>query len=692
MSQDLPNTTPPSTPDKLQQEKRWVGLVLLLSTLSILSGLLLSVEGWLINGFPYWLQFNLIGHTLLSSLVFIPLCFYCFIHFKRTVGIRHPALLFSGLIACLFLLLLFISGFWLAVEGQTEQYHWMGFSHGVMAYVVMTLLALHIASHIHYKKSKNKNSDKSLFITLPHLLRNKTVVVTALYTVSIIGLALMNSDMNSDMNTPPSDNTKADYLYAYGDHPFRPSQTETTSGDFIKTEQIAKSQQCGSCHTDIYQQWLSSTHRQAASDPAYVKNINLLEKNRGIAATRYCEGCHAPVALLTGELTPGGKHGGVPDTPAHLEGVGCMGCHGINNVVHLNGTASYEFDPKEHYLFDSSTALVPQKIRNFLIRLNPDTHKQAMGSELMQAPKLCASCHEQFMDKSMNNWGWVKMQSEYTHWLGSPFSGQNEKSFQTETSLTCQSCHFPLVEGNDPSADKNGLIHSHRSLGANTVLPTLNGDVAQLEATIQFLQSAKVLVDIEEPHRQDTIQNHQFIDPTLRHKQQDNTPFFLYLGEQSTLRVTVTNRMVGHTFPAGTTDINQAWLYFKVSDADNQTVYESGHLNDALKLDTDAHTYHSIPVDRTGKAIWKHDLFRMTGDAYKNVIAAGKSDIKEYHFTVPSWAKEPLTATAIVKYRKFNQRYAKWALDHPRPVLPIVDMARDALTIPLKIKPVVENP
>lgn len=29
--------------------------------------------------------------------------------------------------------------------------------------------------------------------------------------------------------------------------------------------------------------------------------------------------------------------------------------------------------------------------------------------------------------------------------------------------------------------------------------------------------------------------------------------------------------------------------------------------------------YHSIPVDREDKAIWKHDLFRMTGDAYKNV-------------------------------------------------------------------------
>lgn len=368
-----------------------------------------------------------------------------------------------------------------------------------------------------------------------------------------------------------------------------------------------------------------------------------------------------------------------------------MGCHGIREVVHLNGTASYVFDPKEHYLFENSTNKAAQHIRNFLIRLNPEPHKAAMGSELMQSPTLCASCHEQFMDQSMNNWGWVKMQSEYHHWLDSPFSGQNDQSFQDESIVTCQGCHFPLVPGNDPSADDNGMIHSHRSLGANTVLPLLNGDQEQLDATIAFLQSARVLVDIEEPKRSDTVQSHQFVNQELRPQEQDKTPFFFYLGEDASLRVAVTNRMVGHTFPAGTTDINQAWLYFKVADADNRTVYESGALNDQLELDKNAHIYHSIPVDRTGKAIWKHDLFRMVGGSYKNVIAAGKSDIKDYQFKVPSWAKEPLTATVIVKYRKFNQRYARWALDHERPVLPVVEMARDSLTIPLKLKPIVER-
>jgi len=149
--------------------------------------------------------------------------------------------------------------------------------------------------------------------------------------------------------------------------------------------------------------------------------------------------------------------------------------------------------------------------------------------------------------------------------------------------------------------------------------------------------------------------------------------------------------MVGHSFPAGTTDLNQAWLNLTVTDIDNRVIYESGKLNDNLELDTSAHTYHTIPVDRQGKEVWRHDLFRMTGERYKNLIPAGGSDIVEYQFEVPSWAKQPLTVTAILKYRKFNQKYASWVFDIEKPILPIVDVARDTLTIPLRTKPITTN-
>jgi hypothetical protein len=92
-------------------------------------------------------------------------------------------------------------------------------------------------------------------------------------------------------------------------------------------------------------------------------------------------------------------------------------------------------------------------------------------------------------------------------------------------------------------------------------------------------------------------------------------------------------------------------------------------------------------VDRAGKHVWRHDLFNMTGDGYKKFIAAGESDLVNYQFTVPAWAKSPLSVSAAVRYRKLNNQYARWALKRPDAELPIVDVARTSLTFPVRERP-----
>jgi hypothetical protein len=57
---------------------------------------------------------------------------------------------------------------------------------------------------------------------------------------------------------------------------------------------------------------------------------------------------------------------------------------------------------------------------------------------------------------------------------------------------------------------------------------------------------------------------------------------------------------------------------------------------------------------------------------------------------VPAWAKSPLTVTATLKYRKLNQRYAKWALKEKYVDIPVVDLAWDSLDIPVRIRKEVE--
>ena len=670
------NTKNKNQSDLFERETSALQFVAVLGLISVLSGVLISLGA---SSFSNIIQWNIIGHSFVSALLFFYIVPYIYYHFKRSVGIRKPGVLFTGLLSALLILSVFVSGFWLVIKGHQESMSAIPKTHFLGAYGLIFITAFHLLLHC-INRRNNKKKKETVFITASKRTLFRMCVLGLLpYTILLVVVSVLYSFFY----VSPVQKTPSDYQTVYGPHPFRPSLTETDDQILIHVDQIAKSQQCAACHQDIYDDWTSSAHKQAASDPTYVKNITLLVEKKGIVAARYCEGCHAPVALLTGELTEGGTHGGISNTRANFEGVGCMGCHGIEKAVSTLGTASYHFSAKEHYLFDSSSSKLGQKVRNFLIQSSPEKHKQAMSGEILKDPKLCATCHEQFMDKDINDWGWVKMQNTYQSWLKGPFSGQNNQLHSESSIMRCQDCHFAKGLADDPSADSYGQVASHRSLGANTMLPVLNGDKEQLEETKRFLQSAKVVVHIEKPAPESNVISKQFVQQDLRFSIKDDTPYFLYLGDTAKLSVTVANRFVGHSFPSGTNDLNQAWLYFRVTDASDNEVYVSGSLDKDNFLDKSAHVYHAIPVDRFGKKVWRHDLFRMTGEVYSNVIEAGQSDIKDYQFKVPSWAKSPLTVEVVLKYRKLNQQYAQWALNDVDINLPIVDMARDSLLIPI---------
>jgi hypothetical protein len=441
---------------------------------------------------------------------------------------------------------------------------------------------------------------------------------------------------------------------------------------------------CVSCHEDIGEQWMSSVHQQAASDPAYVTNVSLLAEKKGISATRYCEGCHAPVALLTGQLTPGGEHGGIKGTPSNIHGVSCMSCHGVQSLPHIKGVASYEFTPAADYLFANSTNNLLSRLHNKLLELRPIQHKQDVGHDILSDPKTCAACHTQFMNKDMNDWGWVQMQDDYGAWLASPFSRQQEENFSNQQQTRCQDCHMQFVPSDDPSANAEGLVRSHNFAAANTFLPLLRNDTKQFEAVKAFLQQDKLRVNIDSPRRTDTIQSSLFLDEALRDTSE--IPMFYYLGESATIQVVVSNIGVGHDFPGGSVDINQAWIEFAVHDAQGSEIYLSGGIDAEGYVDKEAHFYRSLPVDKKGQLVWRHDLFNMVGNSIKRVIPAGKSDIAAFTFDIAPWVKSPLTIVATIKYRKLNNRYAKWALKENYIEIPAIDVAWDTLTIPVKIR------
>ena len=666
-----------NTKDLLKSEQK-----VALSNLALISACSLTgLITYIFSGHSIWLQWSVLGHLLTgiaSTLIMLP---YLYIHSRRTVGFRRPSVLISGLLSILLFVVFAGSGWLMLLEGLHENKRWIYHAHIAASFIFIAIVLLHLVLHVKKLPSKRKERMPNNFPSLPVDSIKRMGVFNGLVQLLIMVLALVYPITI----TPYSDEPEvSDYQYSYGPHRFRPSQTETVNNAFIDKKQIANSQRCISCHQDIADQWVSSVHQQAASDPAYVTNITLLAEKKGISATRYCEGCHAPVALLSGELSPGGEHGGIDGTVANKEGISCMGCHGIDSLVNLKGVASFQFAPAEDYLFSQSDNSLLLRLSDLLIKVKPDQHKKDLGKPLFKDSKFCSSCHTQFMDKDMNNWGWIKMQDEYAGWLNSPYSKQHKQDFSSTAVSRCQDCHMPLVDSADPSADADGKVRSHHFPGANTFLPLLRQDRKQLAAVKAFLQSDKLRVSIDKPSRNDALQTSRALEEELRDFEE--SPHYYYLGEMAKISVVVSNIGVGHDFPAGSIDINQVWVEFQALDAEGRLVFSSGEIGVDNYVDPEAYFYRSLPVDRHGRLVWRHDLFNMVGESFKRVIKAGESDIVSYNFTVPVWAKSPLIVTATLKYRKLNERYARWALKDKYVQIPVVDLAWDSLTIPVKIR------
>lgn len=656
----------------IQREKWLLPNFIIVSVVTLITGLNI----WLFERSGYAAHINAFVHSITSCIWLLIFCFYIFIHFKRTIGSRKLGLYASGLLLTGLLLCSAYSGLALLTTGFQER---LSLLHLYSTAIIIVLFLTHVIQNRLALRGQKKAKVNLALIQI------KTLFIACLASF-LLSLLCWIPSLWEASDQKELYKTVKNYSLSYGKNPFSPSKTTTENQTFIKEHAITDSENCQQCHGDIYQQWQSSIHRYAAADPAYVRNVSLLESKKGIDATRYCEGCHAPSALLSGRLTAGGKHGGTEGTPAFQEGVSCKSCHSIASINSTEGVASYHFSPTSSYPLNYSTSYIATAINELMIEALPQDHKRDFLPADLSTSKFCATCHAQFMDESMNNWGWVKMQDEYTAWLKSPYSGRHDETHSDQNATRCQDCHMPLVTADDPTADSRGKVRSHRFLGANTYVAQHFGEKEQFTQTIDFLQKNKMRISIDEPRRQDSTESRLTVSEEL--KQHTETPYFVYLGEQIKINILVSNHGVGHDFPGGAIDLNEAWLHLEVLDANNRKVMESGFVQEDKTIEPNAIFYKSIAINRHGKEVWRHDLFNMTGESYRNVIKAGKTDRVEYSLNIPTWAKSPITVFASLKYRKLNRRYSDWVADgKPYKDIPIVDVARSNLSIPVYQEP-----
>jgi cytochrome c-type biogenesis protein CcmH/NrfG len=228
------------------------------------------------------------------------------------------------------------------------------------------------------------------------------------------------------------------------------------------------------------------------------------------------------------------------------------------------------------------------------------------------------------------------------------------------------------VESRNDRAAKQGVISSHRWLGANTAAPLFYSQHEQVKKTIEFLERDLVGVDIFAVRNETSEQRVTQLQPNAANH------LAAQPGEAITAEVVVSNRHIGHSFAPEVRDLYEIWVEFKVTDAEGQTIYHSGFIKPDKFLDESAHTYKAILLDSEARPITRHQIWLTTAVSYNTALPAGRSDIARFRFRMPEQkAGSGLKLEARVNYRRLTQEYTNYVLAQRNAslTLPVVQMA-----------------
>lgn len=231
------------------------------------------------------------------------------------------------------------------------------------------------------------------------------------------------------------------------------------------------------------------------------------------------------------------------------------------------------------------------------------------------------------------------------------------------------------VESANDRAAKNGMIASHRWLGANTAAPIFYGQTEQAALTEKFLEDRVLDVDIFAIRSEATGVMTAPID--------QRQSIAIKPDEEITVEVVVSNRNAAHSFPPEVRDLYESWVEFEAIDWEGRSIFHSGYVKPDGMLDETAHVYKTILLDEEGRHITRHQIWLINIKAYDNAIQAGRSDVARFRFRVPVSASRSIKLRARVNYRRLNQEYTDYVLRrrNRRLSLPVVQMAESVAVL-----------
>ena len=468
---------------------------------------------------------------------------------------------------------------------------------------------------------------------------------------------------------------------------FLPSNMTTETGQFIDPKLFSTAQYCAHCHQEAHAQWRQSAHANSNRVPYYLRNVNLLNAEKGINFSRHCEGCHDPIAVAAGAITEGAPR----KRPYDQDGVTCMVCHSIKSVD-TRGTGSYVL-AEPAVLVDETGKPIHRPVSDAEIYAHLDRHSAAVMKPLYRTSEFCSTCHKAALPQTLNGYKWQRAISLYDEWQNSSFAKESPLPFyKKDTVSTCQTCHMQredLGAAKDFGAKKGQLV-SHRWLGANTLIPILYNYPDQGAKVTAFLQNAVFNIDLfalePESPPAEAAPAQKLIAPL------GSAPFTLTPGERVTASVVIQNKGIAHSHVPEQRDMYESWVAFTVKDASGKVIAQSGFIRPDGELDPAAHSFTNRLVNKQGTPNDLHQVWDNRVVAYNNTIQSGRSQLVRYAFTLP---KGPVAVTAAVRYRRFDQHFIDFGMSMPAGQhypQPIVDMVSTTRTFTPGENPAVKAP
>ena len=363
---------------------------------------------------------------------------------------------------------------------------------------------------------------------------------------------------------------------------------------------------CKTCHPKQYEEWSRSMHAYAQHSPIFVAfNLTLTERTGGTIGT-FCSRCHTPIGTMLGE---NGSRRNNNRSRISMEGVTCVVCH-RRATAHYKSNARVPIGPglvTEGCMFGPfDDAPMSGEVGSHQSAKNP----------YMKSSQFCGECHDVTSPQG------VRLEEAFSEWQNSPAA---------KAGITCQQCHMGPIQGT-PVAD------CERPLGRAAEVPGVDPEDLPLRRLSDHSFAGpdySMLPDTEFPEKLDWMyetdyrcwtgltpyQQKTLTELRRRNRRQlrkanekryellsgaaeicVDAPARARAGRKIHLRVDVTNKVSGHSFPTGFTAERQLWVSVVVRDAAGRPVFVSGDLDSNGDL-RDEHS-HDVLVGKS-----RHDKY-----------------------------------------------------------------------------------